>query len=325
MTELQIFIRHGQPWTTEKMQEAVANLALKTTVTFNFNCENLSILAELNDSVFKQRPDLIFNVQKPDANISNAEFAQLALMSHVKKLALRCTNTSIDALSGMQQLSHLVLTPYKKHNLNFVKSLNKLSYLHINGKFDDLGAIGACTSLSSLLMCCPIDSFAFVKSLTNLTTIEIDSCAVKADFSDLNVATLKTLGLTQIKNLESVDFLAAFEQLEHLRLRVSKLKTLPKLNLLKNLTKLNLNYLKVWQNPEILQDLGNLQLLKLEEINPKLSAAQFYFLSDMPALKTVDYRFIDFSKKRIDALNKHFAAAGKASLGTVSDPKMFVF
>jgi hypothetical protein len=300
MAEQQTFIRHGLPWTTEKMQDAAANLALNATLTFYFNLENVSVLAELNDSVFKQRPDLIFNVQKkPDANITDAEFAQLALMSHVKKLALRCANTTLDGLSGMQQLGHLVLTPYKKHNLNFIKPLKNLTILHINGKFDDLAAIGACTSLNRLLMCCPIDSFAFVKSLSNLSTIEIDSCTVTADFSDLNIASLKTLGLSQIKNLENVDFLAAFTQLEHLRLLASKLKTLPDLSLLKKLTKLNLNYLKVWQNPEILQSLSNLQLLRLEEINPKLSAAQLYFLADMPTLKTVDYRLSTLAKNAL--------------------------
>ena len=74
-----------------------------------------------------------------------------------------------------------------------------------------------------------------------------------------------------------------------------------------------------------MQTLSNLQLLQLQEINPKLSAAQFYFLSDIATSKTVAYGFIDLAKKRIDTLNKHFAAAGKANLSIISDPKMFCF
>ena len=74
-----------------------------------------------------------------------------------------------------------------------------------------------------------------------------------------------------------------------------------------------------------MQSLSNLQLLRLEEIKPKLSATHFYFLTDIATSKTVDYGFIDLAKKRIDTLNKHFAAAGKANLSIISDPKMFVF
>jgi Leucine-rich repeat (LRR) protein len=246
-------------------------------------------------------------------------------MSHVKKLSLRSANTSLDALSTMQQLTHLYLRPYKKYSLDFINTFKNLNLLNVTGKFEHLAAIGHCKSLERLIINCPITSFSFVKSLPRLSMLEIDSCTVTGDFKDLNSPTLKNLGLYQIKNLENVDFLADFTQLEHCHLFASKLTKLPDLSQLINLTKLSLDYLKAWQNPEAIAKLSQLQALQLEEINPKLLAEQFYFLSEMPSLEMLDYRFIDFGKKRIDALNKHFAAAGKSHLTTNINPKIFIF
>jgi Leucine-rich repeat (LRR) protein len=326
MSETQTFIRRGQPWTTEKMHEAVANLAPNATLTFYFQLEQLDVLNALNETVFKPRPDIIFDVQKDAKSpITQAEFQQLAQMSHVKKLALRCANSALDALSGMQQLTHLYLRPYKKYSLDFINTFNHLCVLQMFGKFENLAEIGHCKSLETLFMNCPIASFSFVKSLPRLSMLEIDSCTVTGDFKDLNSPTLKNLGLYQIKNLENVDFLADFTQIEHLHLHASKLTKLPDLSQLKNLTKLSLDYLNAWQNPEVIAKLSHLQALQLEEINPKLLAEQFYFLSEMPSLEMLDYRFIDFGKKRIEALNKHFSAAGKTHLTTNINSKIFIF
>jgi hypothetical protein len=326
MTETQTFIRHGQPWTTEKMNEAVANLAPNATLTFYFQLEQLDVLSALDETVFKQRPDIIFQVTKgPDSPITQAEFQQLVQMSHLKKLALRCANIALDALSTMQQLIHLYLLPHKKYSLDFMNAFNNLNLLKVAGKFENLAAISHCQSLESLNINCSITSFSFAQSLPRLNTLEIDSCAVSGDFKDLNSPALKNLGLYQIKKLDNVDFLADFAQLDHLHLHASKLTKLPDLSQLKNLTKLSLDYLKAWQNPEAIAKLSHLQALQLEEINPKLLAQQFYFLSEMPSLEMLDYRFIDFGKKRIDALNKHFAAAGKSHLTTNINPKIFIF
>jgi hypothetical protein len=49
-----------------------------------------------------------------------------------------------------------------------------------------------------------------------------------------------------------------------------------------------------------------LERLRLREINTKLEAEKFYFLTKIKTLKEIDFRFIDYNKKRINKLNKWF-------------------
>ncbi len=54
-----------------------------------------------------------------------------------------------------------------------------------------------------------------------------------------------------------------------------------------------------------------LEELDLNEINTKLKAEQFYFLTEIDTLKTLDFRFIDYNKSRIEKLNKIFKEKNK--------------
>jgi hypothetical protein len=49
----------------------------------------------------------------------------------------------------------------------------------------------------------------------------------------------------------------------------------------------------------------------LKEINTKLNSEQFYFLTEMKTLKTLDLRFMDYNKKRIENLIKIFKEKNK--------------
>jgi hypothetical protein len=125
---------------------------------------------------------------------------------------------------------------------------------------------------------------------------------------------LKYLSVTSIKNLETIQTLVDFESLVTLRIDASRIKLLPDLRNLKNLSKLELGYMKVWENPEILQTLPNLQELRLHEINSKLKAERFYFLTEMNTLKSIDFRFMDFNEKRIKTLANKFVEMGKENM-----------
>ena len=159
-----------------------------------------------------------------------------------------------------------------------------------------------------------INSFSFFKPLNKIEELNIDSCIATDDLSPFNKPTLNRLSVTSIKMLENVDTLAEFENLNSLRLDASRVETLPNLNKLKNLKTLELGYMKVWNNPEALQALPMLQELELKEINPKLKAEQFYFLTEMNTLTALDFRFMDFNRSRIEKLTKIFEEKGKGNI-----------
>ncbi len=312
MSATSIHIMHGLPWDDAKIQAAVENVRPNGCISFNLSLENLTVLRTLNERVFKARPDLIFDIYKNSRSaMSEAELNELAQMTHVKKLFLRCANTSLTAIANMQQLNYLRLAPYRQLNLDFMHVLKNLNHVHLAGSFVGLNVLQNCSALEHIFISDQIDSFAFVSTLQKLNSLEIDSCTVTADYRPLNKSSLKHLSLTQIKKMDNVDFLVNFSHLQSLRLHASIIRQLPNLSKLVNLTALKLEYLKAWENPDALQSLTGLQALELEEINPKLMAEQFYFLTKMPCLNSLDYRFIDFGKKRISALNSHFKIVQK--------------
>ncbi len=105
-----------------------------------------------------------------------------------------------------------------------------------------------------------------------------------------------------------------FKNLISLNIDASQLKKLPQLDNLKKLKKLKLGNMKKWENPEVLQTLPVLEELELQEINTKLKAEQFFFLAEMTTLKTLDFRFMDFNKNRIEKLINYFKLTGKEDI-----------
>lgn len=144
--------------------------------------------------------------------------------------------------------------------------------------------------------------------------MHIDSCTSSNDFAPLNKLSLEELNITSIKMLENIESLANFINLISLRLDASKVKALPIMHNLLKLKKLELCYMKVLENPEIIKTAPALEELELREINTKLKAENFYFLTEMKTLKTVDFRFMDFNKGRIEKLNNHFHFKGKENI-----------
>jgi hypothetical protein len=307
----------GMPWTKRKMKEAVKILRPGASVTFAFGAEKLTALQELNEEVFKPRPDLVFHAWSVTTKsiITDEELQALISMNHIKKVQLNgFNNTSLAALGGMHQLDELILGTDKKLDLSFVRSLSNLQKIRLSGVFSEIGSLAECVALEKVSLSTTITSFDFLRPLTRLTWLNIDSCAAPADLKPFNHPSLTDLSISAVHNMQQVDDLAAFESLQKLHLHAVKLEMLPHLRKLTRLHTLKLAYMKSLRNPEALQALPELASLELTEINTKLKAEQFYFLFDMPSLKKLDYRFMDFNKKRIETLNNECKKRGREDL-----------
>lgn len=314
MTEKWIHSMDGVPWTKAKMEKAVEILRPHAAVTFAFGAEKLSVLKELDEGVFKLRPDLIFHVWSVSdkRNITDEEFTLLTKMRYVRKLHFSgFNNTNLQPVSEMTQLTSLQLEPNKKLDISFVEKLSLLTNISLTGSFVALEPLSNCIELTTIYLSATMNSFSFLESLNKIEKLSIDHCRTSNDFSWFNKPSLTDLSITSIKMLENVDSLAGFENLESLKLDASKVKTLPNLIGLKNLKKLELATMKVWGNPEVLMSLPKLEELELNEINSKLKAEQFYFLTEIDTLKTLDFRFMDYNKARIEKLNKIFNERNK--------------
>lgn len=317
MTEKWIHSMDGVPWTKAKMKKAVEILRPNASVTFAFGAEKLSVLKELNETVFNVRPDLIFHVWSVSDNriITDEELVLLTKMGNVKKLHFNgFNNTTLQPISEMTQLTSLKLGPNKKLDISFVEKLSLLINISLTGSFVEVEPLSNCSELTTIYLSTTINSFSFFKSLNKIEKLYIDNCIATKDFSSFNKQSLTSLSITSIKLLDNVDNLADFENLKSLKLDASRVETLPNLIKLKNLKKVELGNMKVWKNPEILQTLPILEDLTLNEINTKLKPEQFYFLTEMNTLKTLDFRFMDYNKNRIEKLNKMFKEKDKDNI-----------
>ncbi|MCP1996315.1 hypothetical protein [Flavobacterium sp. HSC-61S13] len=314
MTEKWIHSMDGVPWTKAKMEEAVEILRPHAAVTFAFGAEKISVLKELDEGVFKLRPDLIFHVWSVSdkSMITVEELALLTKMRHVRKLHFSgFNNTTLQPVSEMTQLTNLQLEPNKKLDISFVEKLSLLTNISLTGSFVALEPLSTSSELTTIYLSATTNSFSFLKSLNKIEKLSIDHCMTSNDFSWFNKPSLTDLSITSIKMLENVDSIAELENLNTLKLDASKVKILPNLIGLKNLKKLELSNMKVWENPEVLMSLSKLEELQLNEINTKLKAEQFYFLAEIDTLKTLDFRFMDYNKARIEKLNTIFNEKNK--------------
>lgn len=308
----------GLPWSQKKMNNAINNLKNGGSIGFALGYEKLNKLKDLDEKVFSVRNDLILHIWSVENdNIFTEE--QLEIISdlkNIKKLKLSgFNNIHLPQIGKLKNLEKLIISSHNKLDISFLEELPDIEYLFLIGKFSDLGKLEACTGLKNLyLQQTTINNLEFLLPLTRLSTLMIDYSRVNCNLTPLEKLNISDLKILSITNLSDVSFLGKMKHLEKLRLDASKVEYLPDFKELKQLECLKLNYMKIWKNPEILKSIESLKELELHEINPKLKAEQFYFLSTMKSLKEVDYRFIDFNKKRIQKLNDFFEKEGKTDL-----------
>ena len=298
-------------WTIENINVAVNETRENGVIHCNFYNNTQIELDNLNKYLFKERPDLILRFQAKNSD----ELSLLPHLKNIKKLSM-FGYESLNQLKDMNHLTYLEIYNVNKKalDIDFLEELIHLNDLRLTAKVKNLEVIGKCRNLEKLYLSTTITNYNFMQSLNEIKVMYIDYCSASNDFSLLNKPTLKELSITSINNLENIDTLKYFSGLQKLRLSSSKLKRLPNMSKLVNLRELELVGLKIWENPEIIKTIPLLEKLELAEINTKLDAEQFYFLAAIKTLKEIDFRFIDFNKKRIDRLNKWFAEKGKENI-----------
>jgi hypothetical protein len=302
-------------WTGEKLSEAVKITKQNGTICYRFG-DNMPIELEYLDKyVFNERPDLTLNISPNigDYTFTQKELIMLSKLNNVRKLHLNnIRNTYLLPIRNMKNITSLEITPFDKIiDLLFIDNFIQLKELIIRGKVKHMDSIKKCINLEYLYLSTSIKNYNFIKPLSKLKKICIDNCISTNDFSLLNKPTLEDISIVSIKYLESMDSIKKFKHVKKLRLNASKLKILPEMNKLTNLRELELKHMKLWQNPEILKTIPKLEKLKLCEINTRLKAEQFYFLSEIKTLKELDFRLIDFNKSRIGKLNMWFTGNKK--------------
>lgn len=310
---------NGLPWTSEKIAEAASQTRHGGSVGFAFGFETLSRLLELDARIFSIRPDLKLVVWTvaDSGSYSDEELETLASLLNVRRLGINVTarqKQSLIPLARMTALNALELGARASVDLGFLSSLRQLHELRLSGKFTALDAAADCPALQKIYISATLTSYTALAGIRSLRSLTLDTCAAPLDFSPLNQPTLEYLHLSGIHKLDTVDSLAGFSHLQTLTMRAPHLEKLPDLSGLHALRNLKLDGMKKWGNPEILQTLPNLNTLELAEINTKLTAEHFAFLTSMPNLTKVDFRFIDSGKRRRTQIEALFRQASRLDI-----------
>jgi hypothetical protein len=306
------WLGHGmEKWTFEKVNKAIAEAKENDIMYFDYYCNTKKELEMLNKNLFNKRPDLILHISK--ANNDHSDL--MKNLKNIKKLYLADKN--MEYFRNISQLLYFEVNTIGSSytwDLICIEGLTDLLELRISGKTKNLDIIGNFTNLEKLYLSTTVKDYNFIKPLNKIENIMIDSCTSDNNFTLLNKPSLKELSICSIKNLEDIDTIRNFRSISKFHLAASRIKLLPKMDNLKELKELRLDLLKLWENPEVLKAIPKLERLELNDINTKLEAEQFYFLTEMQTVKEIDFRFIDFNKKRIDLLNKWFVKNGKESI-----------
>lgn len=299
----------AQPLTKDKIDRILLSLKKGGNVTFAFGYDDLNCLSLLNEEIFQKRNDILLHVWSVRDNnlLTDKELDELAKMNHVRKLKMTgIMNKSFAELQNMNNIEELSLVSRSPIDISFTNKLSRLKSLSLEGRVKSLECLEYNTNLEYLYLQTTINSFQFVHKMNKLKKIIIDSCISTFDFSPLKYVNLEYLGIHSIKRLDNVDSIVDITTLGELHLDASNLKTLPSFSNLNNLKTVSLKNMRIWENPSILKTITNLESLELEEINTKLKAEDFFFLEEIESLKILDFRFIDFNKKRIEKLYTHF-------------------
>ncbi|GAB1856428.1 hypothetical protein MHTCC0001_12630 [Flavobacteriaceae bacterium MHTCC 0001] len=308
----------GLPWTPKKMSNAVKNLRNGGSIGFASGYEKLSRLTELDEKVFSVRGDLILHIWSVEKNnkFTEEQLQVLSNLKNIRKLKLSgFKNSNLQQIENLDKLEQIIIVSNKSLDISFLEKMPNLKHLSLIGKYNDLKILSDCKNLEKLyLQQTTIDNLNFLLPLKKLSHIMIDYSRVNCEFKPLEQSNIYDLTITSITNLRDVSFLKKMKNLKKVRIDASKVEFLPDFLELEKLEYLELNYMKVWKNPEVLKTIKSLKVLKLKEINTKLKAEQFYFLSTMDTLVEIDYKFIDFNKGRIKKLNDFFEKEGKSTL-----------
>lgn len=298
-------------WSIEKINDAVSDVRENGIVYFDTYINTQAELENLDEQLFKKRNDLILHYEIKNKNNTTS----LSPLENIKKIKTNNYDPSI-GLENINNLKYLEINNQNKKTVDilFLEGLDNLQELYLSGKFSNIEIIGRCRKIEKLYLMTTIVNYEFMQFLNRIKKIWIDSCQAPDDFVLLNKPSLEELSILSIKNLGNIDAIKYFSTLKKLKLSASKIKKLPDLSKLVNLHELELKTMKSWENPEIIKTIPFLKKLRLEEINTKINAEQFYFLTEIKTLTEVNFKFIDFNKKRIDKLTEWFIENNKENI-----------
>ncbi|MHA7962594.1 leucine-rich repeat domain-containing protein [Paenibacillus sp. CAU 1782] len=308
----------GVPWTTKKIKDAVRHLRNRATVSFLAGVDTLDDLVRLDNELFSRRPDLILSVSHSDAKSRYSEelLTALSCLGHVSALQLAINHSQdLGKLSSLERMDFLVISSKKELSLDFIRSFKRLRYLRLSGKFNSLSPISDCFSLESLVLNCAIAELDFVASLPSIQYLFIDSCTLEeGSLAALEGSPLSILTLSSVRNLTSLDELSLLTNLQFLHIAQPKAQRLFDFSKLERLRQLELGYMKGLKEIDLLWTASHLEYVELKEINPGIKAEAFQRLTEMVTLRQVDFRFMDFNKGRIAALQKMMIEAGRGDV-----------
>lgn len=314
MSEVWIHSMNGAPWKKSKMNQAIKKLRHRALISYVVGIDKLEDLQELDQIVFAKRPDLILSISQIDKDKTSLQqvISKLAGLQHVTALQLNLFYDIDLSELGVLKLQYISVMSKKPLNLDFISNYKQLKFASLHGKFVDLRPIGDATELDSLNLQTDIVELDFVSRLPKLTCLYIADCTLKEGaLAALVNSNITMLCLASIRNLTHIDEISSMHQLVSLRLALSKLETLCDFSELNQLTQLELEQMKSLKDITPLWTANHLEMLTLWEFSTAIKAKALAPLLDMSQLKQLDFRFIDFNKRRIEALRQMFAEAGK--------------
>lgn len=155
-----------------------------------------------------------------------------------------------------------------------------------------------------------INELGFVSRLPLLQCLYIHDCSLESPLSALADSNIKILSLASIRNLLSLDALASLRHLHFLHLSLPKVEYLCDFSNMKQLEQLELARMKSLKSIDLLRTAQRLESLELREISPAIKAHDFKPVLHLQHLRELDFRFIDFNKKRIAAMRELVIQAG---------------
>lgn len=304
---------NGAPWTRNKMNKAVKLLEPRATISYVIDIDKIEDLLDLDIHVFSKRQDLILSISCVDtrSRYTTELLETVARLKHVFALKLNLNQScDLSTLSQLCHLNYLSIAAKTPMYLDFVADFKQLQFLLLEGRFTDLSPVGNCSRLDTLILRCNINELGFVSRLPRLQCLYIHDCSLESPLSALADSNIKILSLASIRNLLSLDALASLRQLHFLHLSLPKVEYLCDFSNMKQLKQLELARMKSLKNIDLLRTAQRLESLELREISPAIKARDFEPILHLQHLRELDFRFIDFNKKRMAAMRELVIQAG---------------
>jgi Leucine-rich repeat (LRR) protein len=198
-------------------------------------------------------------------------------------------------------------------DLSFIRNFPNLEDLRVGyGKFTGFEYIYELSNLKTLILQnITLDDVEFLSS-AQIRFLMIDSCRLNGSLSCLANSKIETLVLDANHNLIDLQFLENVKSLKTLSIAQIKASKLFNFSALTLLEELHLQRMKSLESIAQLSSAGLLKTLYINELSSNVKAQDFNVLLELPNLENLYIDFLDYGKRRIEAVKKMFTDAGKA-------------